>query len=67
MSYTGYLLARAIRYTDTEGGRIMALKCATCGREWNVRNRGRETGFIVAAADSHTMKCKRESMEKRNA
>lgn len=49
---------RAIRYTN--GKRIVALECETCGRKWDVSNRGRETGFIVAAADSHATRCKRE-------
>lgn len=55
-----HLLVRAIRYKDAPRGRIVALECPICHRQWDVRNRGRETGFIVAAADSHTHKCSAE-------
>ena len=50
-----HLLERATRFT--EKGRIVALECHFCGRKWATRGRGRATGFIVAAADSHARKC----------
>lgn len=51
-------LTRALRLI--RGDRIVGLRCQTCGREWDVAHRGRETGFCVAAADSHAIKCSRE-------
>ena len=51
-------LARTLRLMRE--GRIVGMRCQTCGREWDVANRGRETGFIVAASDSHAIKCSRD-------
>lgn len=64
-SGAAHYLVRAIRYTASSKprSRINSLECPICGRTWDVRNRGRETGFIVAAADSHTHKCSREKAE----
>ena len=52
----------AYQYTANVNGRsrVQRLECPTCGRVWDVRNRGRETGFIVAAANAHATKCARE-------
>lgn len=53
-----WMNARAIRYKRPgKRGRIVKLECPHCGREWDVANRGRETGFIAAAADNHTSGC----------
>lgn len=54
--------ARAIRYTN--GKRIVELRCGTCGKTWDVSQRGRETGFICAAADSHVSLCKYNKLVK---
>lgn len=69
MTVTRHELVRAIRYVASSKprSRINQLECPTCGRTWDVRNRGRETGFIVAAADSHASKCSREQAEKARA
>jgi hypothetical protein len=66
MAIANHLMVRAIRYVASSKprSRINSLECPICGRTWDVRNRGRETGFIVAAADSHAHKCSREKAER---
>lgn len=40
-------------------GRIVLLECPHCGHQWDVLGRGRETGFIVSAANNHSSTCAR--------
>lgn len=55
----------AIKTTDIVNGRrrTVMLECPTCHQQWYVRNRGRETGFIVSAANNHAERCEREHDE----
>lgn len=57
------LTRRAIRYKQKIGRRerIVLLECPICGMQWDVSNRGRETGFVAAAADNHSHGCSGEA------
>lgn len=56
-SAPGSRQSNAVAWKLRVHGKLVTLECPFCHKRWHVQNKGRATGFVVAAANCHAMKC----------